>query len=65
MQGGNLLIKSNLGFGILLKDTLPSSWGSQGFEPETFWLLDDPSTYLPTYILYLPPELHLFQKVFE
>ena len=39
MQGANLLIRSNLGFGLLLKDT---SLCSQGItEPATLRLLDD------------------------
>ena len=42
MQGGQLLIRSNLEFSILLKYTSKSSWESQGFEPATFRLLDNP-----------------------
>lgn len=33
MRGANLLIRSNLGFRILLLDTLISSLGSRGTEP--------------------------------
>ena len=36
-----LFIRSNLGFSILLKDTMTCSWGSREFEPATFPLLDD------------------------
>ena len=43
-----LLIRSNLGFSILLKDTLTCSWKEPGFEPPTFRLLDKP-LYLLTY----------------
>ena len=40
VQGAELLIRSNLGCSILLKDTLTCSWGSQGMEPATYRLLD-------------------------
>ena len=35
------LTRSNLGFSILLKDTLICSWGSWGFEPTSFQVQDD------------------------
>ena len=39
-QRCKLLIRSNLGFSTLFKDTLTCSWGSQGMEPATYRLLD-------------------------
>lgn len=48
MQGARLLIKSILGFSILIKDT---STCNQGIDPVTFSLLDDP-LYLLSYSTY-------------
>ena len=43
-----LLIRSNLGFRIFLKDISAWSWGSRRFKPATFQLLDN-SLYLLRY----------------
>ena len=39
-----------MGFCILLKDITTCSWGSRGFKPGTFRLLDDPLSHLKIHV---------------